>query len=406
MNEEKKRKKSLLRGMLLFVFIAGYTLMGKSYAFADQNTAPTQKNPLPVIALRSVSEKTWDADLVAEDEEGDRLTIEKIVLLPDEKIAAVSLENGEITTKAVGLGSTEIEIMVSDGVESTKISLEIKVLPALSVYEGEVLKKEFLFQQLVEIAEQEGEKVYSYSGYNNYPTAKYYEKEIGPTIQGVLNTAYGTLVTVAERDLLSFVAPDRYQVNFTGEQLLKRERYFFPQIREEKKPVWSMGGGKKAKKGAVVVPAILSLSEGGNLRFGQEVPSEQNTPLFNSGMASGGKIILWKNGAKKNPYHIQKASKKNKTVVKKGEVIKFTEPAVGLGTAKLYYTIGFRGKIPEEPTLSNSQLINISTFQRGTPIADAWPVLKKEGVTTIKVRYLMNGFLDGETTTFTYRVKK
>lgn len=382
--------------MLLLGGIFSYQM-----AFAAGDSAPVPKNPLPTVTLRNVSEKSLTGDLIAEDKEKDELSITKIVTLPESSIANSVLTDGTVTIRAKALGKTQIQVVVSDGVNETEITVSIQVFPALSVYEGNILKKEFIFAELESIAFSEGDISYQFSGYNNFPTVKNYKNQKGPTIQGILNAAYKRDVIMEKKDNISFVAPDRYTVDFTADKLFGTERFYYPNLPNAEDAVWSFGGSETTKKGGVIVPAMISLEDGGSLRYGQAAPLEQNSPGFNSGMASGGKIIVARNKAKQNPYKIEKASKQNGAIVGLGEKISFLEPAVS-GMAKLYYTISTDGIEPEDPTLWNSHLVNISSFNRGHPIADNLPVIESTGTTIIKVCYLMNSYEDGNVATFTY----
>ncbi|MBQ9014663.1 MAG: hypothetical protein IJ109_00955 [Firmicutes bacterium] len=198
---------------------------------------------------------------------------------------------------------------------------------ALEVYCDDVLKASLSMEELEQIAADEGEKQYTYSCFNTYPTAEIIEQAEGPTVAGILETALGEPISSFDGgQLITFTASDGVEESFLMEQLFA-DRYYFPDFEKvvEKKGVRVLGyQGKavsaEATSDAEEVPAVISLKEGGKcygeegiydvgrLLFGQLSPTEQNHSAFVKYLATGnytedkqsfrGRITVWSLGQK------------------------------------------------------------------------------------------------------------
>ena len=165
---------------------------------------------------------------------------------------------------------------------------------ALDVYYDDVCLKSFSMSELKSIAQKEGSKKYTFSGYNTYPTPKSCEAVEGPTVEGVLEAALKAngqkLDQIGEDQSIGFRANDGLEEQFLKGTLLK-DRYFFPDFIQEKDQK-GQAVQESSMLGAIQVPAVISLREEGQiygekgnyevgrLLFGQLSPNEQNHSMF------------------------------------------------------------------------------------------------------------------------------
>lgn len=191
---------------------------------------------------------------------------------------------------------------------------------ALDVYYDDTCLKSFSMSELQDIADKEGSKQYTFSGFNTYPTAQLFEKIEGPTVEGILNEALQTrgesAVQIEDGQLIGFRASDGLEERFLKGALLT-SRYYFPMFRQEQgrqgQPVLESSMAE-----ATEVPAVISLREEGfaygesgryevgRLLFGQKAPNEQNHSMFVKYMATKdaekaaqrGRIIIYSQSAK------------------------------------------------------------------------------------------------------------
>ncbi|ACL77529.1 CBM35 domain-containing protein [Ruminiclostridium cellulolyticum] len=98
------------------------------------NHAPTAKANIPVAAVAADDSVSFIASDIAEDEDGDTLTIAEIKTSPDSAMASAILDNGTVTVSGVAPGSTDATLVVSDGRGGTvEINVPIEVAAAPDV---------------------------------------------------------------------------------------------------------------------------------------------------------------------------------------------------------------------------------------------------------------------------------
>lgn len=94
------------------------------------NFPPVAKEPVPVQQVVSGETVTFVASDIAEDPDGDGLTITAIVKEPEDRIASVKLAGGTVTVTGVSAGDTSVTVSVSDGEHSLDIIVPIQVSAA------------------------------------------------------------------------------------------------------------------------------------------------------------------------------------------------------------------------------------------------------------------------------------
>lgn len=267
---------------------------------------------------------------------------------------------------------------------------------AVSVYMSDDLTtpvKSFSMDELKQIAKNEGDKIYNYSGYNTFPTFKTSIDAQGPTVLGIINTSgikldSDTLVRITDRS--------GYSVTMTGDEL-NEDRYYFP----NGKTGTENGGAatEAAYKDSVKVPAIIDISseglkDNGVLRFGQVSPNEQNFPGFVKYVGKGGKIIIGGKAVKcKAVQSITDGNGKlliNNANIVKGTQLQINSPENGV---KIYYSLD-----GSEPT-DGSKIYNYSE-----KVQIKYPSLDTVGKVTLKVMAVDYGKYDSDITTFVYNV--
>lgn len=144
--------------------------------------------------------------------------------------------------------------------------------------DGEVVRV-FSMEELQQIAADEGNKSYTFSAWNTYPTFNEKKNINGPTIDGILEEA-GIRGDVTDTGTVIF-SDGAYKVSLTGMQLFGETRYYYP-----KGGLVDQINGvipEAAYQNAVEVEAVLYLSGGEDenvLYFGQVAPNEENLPAF------------------------------------------------------------------------------------------------------------------------------
>lgn len=156
--------------------------------------------------------------------------------------------------------------------------------------DGETVK-EFSMEELQQIASEEGDKTYSYSAWNTYPSYTAYENVHGPTITGILQSSGIASDDICETWTITFTDKEQggYEASLTGKQLLE-DRYYYPngELVNHIKGIIT----EEAYRGFVKVPVIVSTeSENENRLFvGQVAPNEENHPLYVKNLSSHGYI--------------------------------------------------------------------------------------------------------------------
>jgi|GEM_PF-2670200 len=289
----------------------------------------------------------------------------------------------------------------------------------LTVKEGDTVLKEFTLTELGTIATSEGNKEYNYSAYNTYPAGKFQLAMTGPTLEAVIDAAYynyaqsqgtvdsaQTVDTLSDNTIIQTKSGDGYTTGHTVMQLFNTTRYYFPNITVlGASAQWYNGGSTSAGADSVIVPAIIALNSSGKLCFGQATPIEQIYSYFNDNLTAGGVITVLPDAAVK-AASLSEVTPSTGSPVTAGvsQTVVFSETTTAQN-AKIYYTISKDGSTPADPTIYNSYLYNVDTFDNNNePVVDQYPVLDTVGTTIIKARYIEPGYTDGDVTTFTYNV--
>ena len=278
------------------------------------------------------------------------------------------------------------------------------------------------------IAAAEGNREYTYSTFNTYPTARKIEKVTGPTVYGILNGALqGNTVApeinsvdkINDEWVIEFRSVDQTREWFTKGQLFNEARYYYPNWNKEQdrcgQPVLpeSMAGS------LVEVPAVLSLTEKagseeaathddsddvGRLLFGQTVPNEQNLSAFVKYMTTGGKIIIHpQNAARWNPVT---GIKSGSTEVPIGGITldRNVNPFHTGDTPRYWIFYTTDGSAPD----NRSNMYNYNNFEFGGLYEGInKPMILAPGEKlTVKVKVWGYGRLDSEVTTLTFTGKE
>ena len=94
------------------------------------NNPPAAKSPVPTQSVTTGGTTTFTASDIAEDADGDSLTITAIVTPPASGTATASLGSGTVTLSGVAAGSTSLVVTVSDGVDTVDITVPVSVTAA------------------------------------------------------------------------------------------------------------------------------------------------------------------------------------------------------------------------------------------------------------------------------------
>ncbi len=307
------------------------------------------------------------------------------------------------------LAFTLVVTMCFGGIGTAKAYAAEEIYPAISVYDGDRLVKEFSLEELRKITAAEGDIQYKFSGYNRNPSFYVYGdpdnkdtspkrkeelKSTGPTIAGILAAAG---VEYTDEQLISFVAPDGVKESLQAGELFK-ERYYFPKGRIEAKNGSYLGEAahETSYSGAEPVVPIIDLNgietEGSVLRFGQTAPNEQNVAAFVKYIAEGGKIIVGSAPTASWP-EITTANYNGGEVLPGAEII-FDIPAsmVGKKVAAYFTTDG------TEPGHGDA-IYNYNKY------GDLYEIkAPEEGTVTYNFKVIGYGKLDSKVTSFTYTV--
>ncbi|MCR4437305.1 MAG: immunoglobulin domain-containing protein, partial [Eubacteriales bacterium] len=97
-------------------------------ATAPPNSKPVAKSPAPVICVTASGTTKFNAYDIAEDADGDPLTITAMMTFPDSNIiATTSLDSGTVTLAGKAAGETSFTVKVSDGEDFAYITVQISV---------------------------------------------------------------------------------------------------------------------------------------------------------------------------------------------------------------------------------------------------------------------------------------
>lgn len=94
------------------------------------NTPPAAKVPAPVQNVASGDSVSFTADDIAQDSDGDPLTITAITAAPDIAVATAVLSNGTVTVTGGSEGSTSLTVKVSDGADTADVTVPVEVAAA------------------------------------------------------------------------------------------------------------------------------------------------------------------------------------------------------------------------------------------------------------------------------------
>lgn len=261
--------------------------------------------------------------------------------------------------------------------------------PVLTVSKDGETVRAFTQSELEQLAAEEGNKTYTYSAWNTYPTfdKTSYSNVKGPTVSAVLGKA-GVREDISDTCTITF-SDGVYKVSFTGYQLTKEPRYYFP------------NGGlvdpvngivpQESYDGAAEIEAVIYLTgskDGNILCVGQAAPNDENKPAFTKYL----KTIEIKTGTAAR-CTVPASEPASKSVCKKGQEITFT--GTGQSHEYIYYTLD--GSEPDY-----GSVIYNSGMQQGTVTKPVLP--EKYGTYKIKVKVKAYGKQDSKTSTFIYYV--
>lgn len=268
----------------------------------------------------------------------------------------------------------------------------------LTVQKDGVTVKEFTLDDLQSIAAEEGNKSYSYSAWNVYPTFSTESGISGATVRGILEAAgvydslkdTGTVTFYSDDDPVHYV--DSYHMSLTGSQL-REDRFYYP------------NGGltdhaagiipEDAYDGAEPVPAVIETNNTFRLLVGQTEPNEENNPLFVKYMAKGGLIVVSDETAPRCDR--VEVSLPNMSLADEGDELAISNVS---GSSNTDYD-----KICFTFDSSISPGYGCPIYNCG-PKSDlvCKPVLSGSGKVTLKVRVKGYGKLDSTLQTFTYYI--
>lgn len=270
--------------------------------------------------------------------------------------------------------------------------------PALTVCKDGDIVRRFTLEELIRIAEEEGDKSYSYSAWNVYPTFSTVTDIKGATVEGILDEA-GVLDSLKDTGTVTFYADDdpdtymySYNMSLTGSQL-REDRFFFPNGN-----LTDHAGGvipQDAYDGAEPMPAVIETGNEFRLYVGQTAPNEENSPLFVKNMANGGMIVVSNKTAPK--CDMIETNISNLSMVEEGDEISINNISGTSNTEydKICYTF--------ETSVSPGYGCPIyNCGPKGNPVLVCKPVLSGNGKVTLKVRVKGYGKLDSTLQTFTY----
>ncbi len=95
----------------------------------EPNTAPAAKTAL-AYSVKAGETVSFSAADIAQDVDGDALTITAVTAGPDASVAAALFTGGTVSVTGKAKGQTSVSVAVSDGKESTTVAVSVTVLDA------------------------------------------------------------------------------------------------------------------------------------------------------------------------------------------------------------------------------------------------------------------------------------
>jgi hypothetical protein len=232
------------------------------------------------------------------------------------------------------------------------------------------------------------QETHTYSGYNHWPNLRLFTDCTGPTLQTILDEA-GLKSNVT---LLRCKPGGGIYIDYTYDQLMTLERYYFPDGTPGDCPVWPQ---PRSEEGKVRVPAMIALNNAsGRLCFGQVATNEPqggNCAML-EGMCTGGTIYV--SCAPLSQWDSPLVNIPSGTVVPAGTLVRLSCPEDTPEDVMIYYTLD-----GTDPTYG-SYIYNISYSNfRPNDVNHPIPI---NGDVTIKARLIGIGKLDGDVLTLHY----
>ncbi len=237
------------------------------------------------------------------------------------------------------------------------------------------------------------QKTYTYSGYNHWPALKVFKDRTGPTLQSILNEAG----LKDNATLLKFkpCGGIYVHVDYTIEQMLEEQRYYFPEGEVEGDVAsWPP---KRGEAGKTPVETIIALDDSdGRLCFGQVAPNEP----------TGGDCVMIQQIIDNGVLEVSAEDLRQWPVpsidcpsgtISAGTKVSLIKPDEVPDNVMMYYTLD-----GSEPTYG-SYIFNIS-YPNFQAFLNA-PIPVNED-TVIKAKTIGFGRLDSEVVTFSYQAEK
>lgn len=276
---------------------------------------------------------------------------------------------------------------------------------ALTVQKNGQTVKTFTMAELEQIAQQEGDQVYSYSAFNTYGNPRINSNISGATVEGILAAAGIDKTDLDDAATVLFMASDGYNKSLTAAQLFKEDRYYYPHIQGNVN--WEAGTmNAQAEADKTKVPAIIHFSNSdakeNKLYFGQVRANEQNMPWYVGKMPNGGIIDVRDTKAVKckavtsvspgggNPAPLDAEITIDRALSDAEKDLNRYE--------KIYYTLD-----GTEPDYGSTVYNYGEDFQADD--STCRPVLKTVGTVTLKVKVKAYGKLDSNTLTYNFPVR-
>ncbi|MDR1799806.1 MAG: tandem-95 repeat protein [Bifidobacteriaceae bacterium] len=96
----------------------------------DPNRPPEERPAIPALVIQAGKTDSFVAGDIAQDPDGDQLTITRIASAPASGIATASLAAGKVTVTGKAAGTTQVNVTVSDGALTANVSVPITVTAA------------------------------------------------------------------------------------------------------------------------------------------------------------------------------------------------------------------------------------------------------------------------------------
>ena len=101
----------------------------------SRNNAPSGKEPMPVLSVTTGASISFTASDIAQDADGDALSILAIIAAPDPATASAALSGGTVTVTGIAAGNTSVTVIVSDGKDEANVAVPVTVIGSqLPVY--------------------------------------------------------------------------------------------------------------------------------------------------------------------------------------------------------------------------------------------------------------------------------